>query len=402
MIGPTVRVVLLVALLVLLVSGAAGGKKKKKQGQTETVTVTPTGDATPASSGIDEAEISALYNKLLLGNGKKPGKAVIHNLQDAVAASPSNAMAQAALGQAKLMVGKKGDDKAGVRHLRAALEVAPTLPGVHMVLADALHERVQRDASDRFSHKEAVETYTTALRLAPASSTAAYFQLGTLHGLRDGKDRMGKALDGYNHSKHVGSDDDVVAPLWRTAVQLAPADWRPPHALSARLIQSTKKSLRKEAIALAETAAELAPQRATLHANLAGAHLRLNRPMATGRLKYEDAVALGLDTLAHRQAAIRALSRCVRADREKHVHFDAHWDLGMLLYTVPPAKGREGTKLLDDLKMSHRHFQHALELRPDDSEAARFEQGVRSDLARGKPQMFPDVTGDEGDDDEDD
>ena len=53
----------------------------------------------------------------------------------------------------------------------------------------------------------------------------------------------------------VGSGEDEVTPLWRQALQLRPDDARVNHDLSARLSQSTKKKLRKEAVALAEAAA---------------------------------------------------------------------------------------------------------------------------------------------------
>jgi hypothetical protein len=125
-------------------------------------------------------------------------------------------------GLVKLRNMKGTNDKEGVRHLKSALELAPTgLPGLHRRLANALQTRVRRDASDRFSYKEALDAYKAGLRL-DADDRDAYHQLGRLHALRDGKDAMGKSVEGYNHSKHVGSSEDVVTSLWRSAIKIEP------------------------------------------------------------------------------------------------------------------------------------------------------------------------------------
>lgn len=360
--------------------------------KTQTVSVEPSG-ATSTTS-----EISKIYDGLTSEGSTKPSKAMMRKLNEAVAASPQDAKALAALGFATLRTSKTSDDKVGVRKLKDALALAPTLQGLQLGLANVLQERARRDVTDRFSHKEALDLYTGVIRLAPTDG-AAYYQLGRLHELRDGKDRMGKPEKGFDLSRHIGSEEDVVTPLWRTAMQAAPGEWRAARDLSVRLSQSHKKAHRKEAIELAEKAAGLAPQSATAHAAVAAAHVRQPKAMPAGRLTHDTGTALGA-ALPQRRAAARALQRSIRTTKEKHAHADAYYELGVLLHTTPAAGGVAGQVEARDLKASHRAFQEALALRPGDQEFEIAELNTRQMLAAGLVRR--DGRGVDDDDDEED
>lgn len=383
-------------LLALL--GISLAAKAPAEKSTTTVGVGATGATTPEP---DAPNLPSLYVKYLeTEGGTKPTKAALQQLRDAVKASPDDSLAHAVLGLASLKHSsgsKKADDKEGVRHLKEALALAPSaLTQVHPLLANALQERSRRDLTDRFSHKEALKLYQTGMRLLPRD-TESYFQLGRLHALYDGKTPMGRDVEGYKHSHFVGGEEDEVTTLWKQAAEIAPTSWRINHALSGRLTHSRKKTLRKEAVKYAEVAVEDKPQRATSHAALAAAHMRLPKPLAEGRISHEDATQLGP---AARQLAIGSLRRCVRADQQKHVsHADCYYELGMLIFTTPGKK--QGEVPVHMMNEAHRHLQYALKLKPKDALFERAEKNMRQFLTNSEvKRQQSDLDDDDDDDDE--
>jgi len=295
----------------------------------------------------------------------------------------------------KLRNMKGTNDKEGVRHLKSALELAPTgLPGLHRRLANALQTRVRRDASDRFSYKEALDAYKAGLRL-DADDRDAYHQLGRLHALRDGKDAMGKSVEGYHHSKHVGSSEDVVTSLWRSAIKIEPDTCCAVQLdLSSRLSQSSRKKQRKEAVELAHAAVDHEPHKATSHAALAAAHMRTHKPLPLGPIGQEDARALPVG--AARTSAHKALERAIKCTQLKgspQVHAEAYYQLGMLLHATTAERVP-----LQRMQAAHYHFQVALKLQPDNTDYENAEASLRRGLST--VERVPTQPDDADDDDE--
>lgn len=271
-------------------------------------------------------------------------------------AKPGNAKAVAVLGLGMLRVGEPTFAGLAMEHLRQALTLSPALPNLQRAVGNELQKRARANPLDQGSFQQAFEAYTAALMRAPTDGTM-YYDFGRLQTVREGKDNFGQPLAGFNISRHIGSNEDAVSKMWRTATTLSPADWRIARDLSLRLSQSRKKSLRTEAVTLAETAAQLAPHRTTVHVAVAAAHVRHALPtsLPTGRLSYANAEALGHNR-KQRTAAVEALQRATSASLETRAQADAYYELGVLVHTIPPVKGREGQIALKDLKCACHTF----------------------------------------------
>ena len=229
---------------------AAAEEEKRRQAARERAALPPARDAAEAEARRRDAAMAEVQSA-----GRVSATSLAQLRGDATA-NPRDAPALLVLASALLRNREYGE---ATPLLERAIELAPSLPGAHALLATALRESGGR-AFDGARANEAEAQYRASLKLSPRGpeTAEAYYQLGLLTQRRIPK-------------QGVGSPKDEAAHHWQAATAVRPTMAEAHTLLAARLSRAKDADARARAKAAAQRAIKLDPRMGTAYAALATA-----------------------------------------------------------------------------------------------------------------------------------
>ena len=229
---------------------AAAEEEKRRQAARERAALPPARDAAEAEARRRDAAMAEVQS------AGRVSAASLAQLRGDASANPRDAPALLVLASALL---RNREYAEATPLLERAIELAPSLPGAHALLATALRESGGR-AFDGARATEAEAQYRASLKLSPRGpeTAEAYYQLGLLTQRRIPKQGVGGPKDEASHH-------------WQAATAVRPTMAEAHTLLAARLSRAKDADARARAKAAAQRAIKLDPRMGTAYAALATA-----------------------------------------------------------------------------------------------------------------------------------